>query len=557
HMDRLIANKMTREDWKAAARKIQETFDDEKIRNAVKQLPEEVYPLSGPQLENRLIARLDDLVDYAEQQYDLLARFVDIVGSEGEEHFEVVRNTDGTVTVTMMDKDDNIEEQETQETFYKRTFYPSETHEIRLYGLDDDDRFRISGDVKNSIRIRVVGGPDTDEYFDNSSVGGLRKKTLIYDKGDNSYQLGKESKQVNIPYTPAYNYERTHFAYNRYLPIPYLGFNNNDGFFISPGVKFTNHRYGKPDFSSTHTFRGFISTEGVRLIKYDGVHRHVLGKSDLIYGTKFADADRFAAFYGLGNETPYSQDLFDANFYNTTRSLWNVYLGLQKNRWPKSLVSARVRYESNEPEVSGDDILSLLPGLYGLERLDMVEFLFSLDLDFRDNGGLPYQGTRLVLDHNHGQVLDEGLYGVYFGALEYYETIGKGNPLTVGLRGGGSGSYGEIPFYKLTGIGQNQYLRGYQANRFVGKSMWFFNSELRYTFVNSAASFLPFKFGLKAFYDMGQVYTDDTNTDTLHRGYGGGIYFVPFKEQFTISLTAGFSVENSGLLQIAIGTPLQ
>ena len=62
---------------------------------------------------------------------------------------------------------------------------------------------------------------------------------------------------------------------------------------------------------------------------------------------------------------------------------------------------------------------------------------------------------------------------------------------------------------------------------------------------------------MKVFYDMGQVFSEETVTETLNSSYGGGIYFVPFKEEFTIRLTAGFSEENTGLLQIAIGTPLQ
>lgn len=87
--------------------------------------------------------------------------------------------------------------------------------------------------------------------------------------------------------------------------------------------------------------------------------------------------------------------------------------------------------------------------------------------------------------------------------------------------------------------------------------MWFLNSELRYNLANLESAFVPLKFGLKVFYDVGQVYYKDTESADPHSAYGGGFYMVPYNENFTLSLTMGFSDEESGLLQIGVGTPLR
>ena len=69
-------------------------------------------------------------------------------------------------------------------------------------------------------------------------------------------------------------------------------------------------------------------------------------------------------------------------------------------------------------------------------------------------------------------------------------------PVFIGLKGGGAISSGEIPFYKMYNLGQNNYLRGYRKNRFVGESMVFFNSDLKIQLLDIATAFLPIKFGI-------------------------------------------------------------
>ena len=65
--------------------------------------------------------------------------------------------------------------------------------------------------------------------------------------------------------------------------------------------------------------------------------------------------------------------------------------------------------------------------------------------------------------------------------------------------------------------------------------------------------------GIKAFFDTGRVYYDGAvnESNKWHMGYGGGIYIVPFEEAFIISLSIGFSEEESFYPIIGFGTPLK
>jgi len=129
-------------------------------------------------------------------------------------------------------------------------------------------------------------------------------------------------------------------------------------------------------------------------------------------------------------------------------------------------------------------------------------------------------------------------------------------PATLGLKLGGSTTYGEetIPFYKLQYLGQINNLRGFDNNRFTGKSTTFFNSELRIRLAKFKTSFLPLEFGAKGFYDVGRVFSEfDVNNDWKN-AHGFGFYLVPLTSTFSISVSASFSEEAKGAILIGIGS---
>ncbi|CAM4186812.1 BamA/TamA family outer membrane protein [Zobellia nedashkovskayae] len=562
--DRRLLNELTREDWQEAATYIQTHITDQVIEEGINAMPSEIYEFSGKEIANKLKQRKKDLSTYANQYYkQLMIGGVEVVGSNKREYFEVTRNDNGSVQVAMYNTEDDKDEKG-KRLYYHRTFDPKETKEIRLYGLDGHDVFNISGAAKKSIKIRVIGGPDPDVITDNSEVQKGGKKTLIYEKGNTSkLNFGEEGKMMDHWNKELYSYDRHRFGFNRYFPIATIRYNSNQGLGLNAGIEFTQKNAMKKDYSSKHKITGTFTTEHMNILKYEGRFHHVFKKWDIQIGGLYADHTGFTDFYGIGNGTIKDDDLDSEDFYETRYDSYSLQAGLIKDFWKKSSLGFQLNYENNktireEGTILATDNPNPLLGAFGLGDANLYEIIAKLDFDFRDRSSLPEQGARFFLKHQSGLVSDNmnSNYGITEAFFEQYLTTRNQTPITLGLRFGGSTTYGAgtIPFYKLKYLGQNSSLRGYVNNRFTGKSTLYLNTELRLQLAEFRTSIVPMKFGIKGFYDSGRVYSDfDTNSD-WHKGYGFGLYLVPLSEEFAIGVSAGFSDEESALILFSIGS---
>ncbi len=97
-----------------------------------------MYKVSAEEIEEKLKVRVRDLEMYAVEYCEMLAKEVDIVGSRRDEYFEVERNNDGSVQVSMYDTAGS--------------------------GKKGEDIFRVSAEENKSIRARIVGGRGADRY---------------------------------------------------------------------------------------------------------------------------------------------------------------------------------------------------------------------------------------------------------------------------------------------------------------------------------------------------------------------------------------------------------
>ncbi len=548
HMDRFVAAEADRDQWLTAAQAIQRQISDADITEAVAKMPPEVVASDGVEIEKKLIRRKADLEEYADRYYRILAKEVDVVGSNKHELFEVDRQADGDVQVRMFKIRKGIK----NELFYERLFKPSETREIRLFGLDGDDRFLVRGDAKKSILLRIVPGEGLNYISDSSRVKGLSRRTLLYrSTGDNVKALG-ELRTMQSADPAAYQYRRTAFAYNTYFPLVYLGFSSDYGFSVNGGVTFTNQRYGKPDFSSIHKLGVGLSTIGNVQFNYDGNWRHVLGVLDLIAGASVEKRRRYRYFFGYGNETTFDPDLLQDDFYTLQYTSAQAYVGLQRSFWKHSYLNFRFNYEINSRQTLENNILEEID-LLGEDRLNIGKWVLELDFDFRDRKSLPERGARFHMEHRLGMLSTERaktyLTGVFSG--EYFATA---MPFTLGVRGGVMYSHNEVPYYDLPTVGQNRYLRGFRRNRFTGTTGVYLNSDLRLQLADRMGALIPHKFGLRFFYDQAQVRIKEEKSNKWHAGYGAGFYFVPLREAYSLHLSLAFSSEESALVLFGFGS---
>ncbi len=559
YMDRFLTTSASRQDWLAAAKSIQENITDEEIDRAVLKMPLEIQDKSGKTIAEKLKSRIKELDKYAGWYYDYLTEYVNVIGSNDKEYFEITRMDNGQINLKIFNKKNGARG---KRLYYERTFNPKETKELRIYGLGGDDVFDIKGDGKSKITIRVLGNSGDDMFKDETKSS--KTKTLLYDKGkETKFEIGKGSKVVNHWNKDVYEYDRTDFDYNWNAPILGMGFNSFNGFSLKLGTTFVRQKFGKEDYGSIHSIYASASTEQNFAANYTARFRQVFKNWDVPFELDIAQPEFRNNFFGVGNNTTNLDELDAQDFYRFTRNKISIETGIGKKFWKKSSLDFLIGYETSSFDNPENSILDVDTVLFGA-NVDIAEIPLqaSAVIDFRDQGGFPYNGILWLMDYRFGTIVDgvpeTTTYGIASSSIEYYISTKNQNPITLGFRFGGAYSHGEVPFYHLPNIGGASGLRGYIGERFTGESSLYFNSEIRWQLFHRYTSFIPFKFGLKAFYDTGRVYSDfdDANGTNWHTGYGGGIFIVPMNEALSISIQVGFSDEESFYPVISFGKAL-
>ncbi|TDN37172.1 hypothetical protein E4631_06980 [Hymenobacter sp. UV11] len=566
HLDRFLLQSLTRQDWQTAAKYLQTQFTPAVIDEATATLPPEIQPLSGQEINRKLKARLQQLPAAVDRYYQLLARRVDVVGSNKAEVFRIERLAGGRVRVQEFDRKGDSPEPHGPALF-DRTFEPAETEEICVYGLDGKDIFQVTGQGgKHSIVVRVVGGAGKDSIADNSRAPGLRRLTKVYDTPGTDLAAGPETDDRRSSRPDVNLYDREAFEFNSYAPKAGLFYNRNDGFGLSLGVGFVRQGFRKPDYKNRYDFALQASTGGQLQLTASTRHRYAIGKVDIGAEVSYGNYFPFYNYFGIGNNTQISQDLYDARYYRARYKGFTVSTFFERVFLQRSILRVGPSFEyyntSYAPTseiglelAAADSIRSFNRPNAADQRLLGVNALF--DLDLRNRRVFAQRGVRLLVRHDSYQQLsgDQRLFGLTQASAEYLGTARLGIPITLALKGGGAKNYGPdsaIPFYKLTSLGLAENLRGYYRNRFTGDASLYLNSELRLALGQSKNHFLPFYYGVFGFYDQGRVYYQGSSPGGWHAGYGGGFYLAPVVETLAFSVSYQVSPENS-LVQFGLG----
>ena len=102
----------------------------------------------------------------------------------------------------------------------------------------------------------------------------------------------------------------------------------------------------------------------------------------------------------------------------------------------------------------------------------------------------------------------------------------------------GGTTVGDAAYYQQLKLGGPVSLRGYNINRFTGKSMFYHNMELRLKLFDFTSYIVPGTVGLIGFNDVGRVWTPGEKSSKWHDGYGGGLYIIPAELVFVQALIA-------------------
>lgn len=557
NMDRILANQYGYKDWMAAVEKFESLMTDEIIEKALLQLPPEIYAVSGIQIAEILKVRRTRLKKAIKNYYSLLAKKITIVGTNDQEIFEIDRLENGNVHVQVFKK---TKKGKKSNRLFSRVVKYSETNEINLYGLGKTDEFLFTGETKSSIKVRVISGAGKDLIVDDSKVFGRDHFTKIYDYSrDDSIQFNSEANRAVQNRKELFHVEgfyKDNYAYF----IPMISYNIDDkwnvGFFSGK----TWQWFGKPDFGMKYTLTARASTNKNYSIVMRTEFREAIKKWDLIADfTAARPYDNLRYFYGLGNETKADEDLFRQSYYRNTTTALIATVGLRRSFWKKSHLILSAKYDYQNVEVSSRNKLEssiyedLNPTGFGESILYGGDIDFNLDL--RDDVAFPTRGAQFKFQNYSfinakpgsqwaGRMTSEALF---------YFTRGIKVPTTLGIRTGFSSSYGKMPFYYKSYIGQQFNMRGIRTNRYGGDAAAFVNTDLRFHLGTALTRLLPLRYGIYGLFDAGRVWVEGEDSDKIHFAYGGGIYLIPYVDSFNLNLSIAKPEEGRVLLNFRIG----
>ncbi|HEX6191754.1 MAG TPA: hypothetical protein VFZ42_05290 [Chitinophagaceae bacterium] len=541
NLDRRMANAVSLDAWVNAAKELQRALTDSVIQYAIKQLPPEVYNVSGQEIVSKLKARRGHLVEFAQDYYKFLAKEVEIPGTEKNERFVITRLNDKETRVSIYKIKKSGEIESTPS--YERVFNKDETQEIRLYGIAGSDTWEVKGTQANYITVRIIGGRDEDIIEDKSS----NATTHIYDNKENTIAKAPGTKLHLSNNDSVHVYQYGGFQYNRKVFRPVFFFSNTDRFYLGATYTIINQAWRKEPFGSRHAFTARYSlTQKAPSFGYHGIKPHFIGNWDFFMNAEF-DAIRWTNFFGIGNETVELPKDMDYYRIRTREIFASAGLGKQLGRTSNIRITpffSATQVINDADRFLSDNITTQAVPDGNKTTFDWDKYAgVSLDYSFTylDNLIIPTRGVNFSMGTSFTKSLESvRSINSFYGSFNFYLPLNRHFILAV--RNAGSTITGDPKFYQLNAIGGSQNLRGYRRDRYRGRSVFVNNTELQYLFDFKSYLFNG-KAGFVGFYDVGRVWHPTEKSNVWHGGYGAGIMLAPFNRAM-FSVTYGISKDN-------------
>jgi len=535
-LDQQFTNQLPESEWVRAARELQQVLTDSLIDYSMHLLPPEIYEINGVTITNHLKSRRDHLQNFAHDYYKFLAKQIPVYGSDKRELFDINRINDieTIIKVFKIKKDGSVE----AEPFYSRTISKEETKVIHLYGFNESDVYKFSGDGTDGIKLRVIGFTKDDSLI--MQPNHRDRKIQVY-KGSN--ELYDTTFQRRIKISPIIIAS----------PKIYGVFENDAlGLFTRPGVHVgLSLAYHPAPWKkySLETIHYIAVNYGVLrktfYVDYVGLFPKVKDNWDFLIKAKF-DNPAAENYFGIGNETVDSADV-SATYYNVFSTRYFAGIGIAKNIKKTHFFDLTFFFQNIKVKENAGHYIEqkekTLPvydnqSYTGLEAgyhysNTNSELLATKGINFYASGGY------FMNVGNTNDLFFKGLSNV-----AVYVPLGK--IISFAVRAGGATVSGNPNYYHLSKLGGNVNLRGFARERFYGKTSFYNNNEVR--FITNTHNFLfNGKIGVFGFYDDGRVWQPGEISNTWHVGYGAGLVVVPFNK-VALTATYGKSIEGTQIL---------
>jgi Omp85 superfamily domain len=549
-IDRLFTNQLVLADWQNAAKQLQESLTDNVIEEGVKRLPPEIFAISGESMIKNLKSRRNHLLEYASTYYLFLAKYVEILGTTNDDFFDVNRlsNKETLLNIYKLNKEGIKKDM----PYYSRTFLTSETKEIRIFGLAGNDIYITEGKVNRGIRIKIIGGYDKDSIVLNSKAGHATK-TFIYDGHDDYIQSSGRVKKRLSNDSSVHQYEYRDYVYDKRGIKPSLFYSDEDRIFVGLGYGWTHNAWRKLPYVFKQDIGVHYSLSQHALsFSYTAIFPNTIGKWDLSLLANY-DAIRWTNFYGLGNESILTTKNLDYNRMRSKGATFNIGLSRKTLR---SYIDVHGFYQSiqiiSDPARYTYKVVSQYDSTV-FNQKNFAGVAANYNFSKVNDPIVPTSGIQFSGDLSFTQNINvtDRSFWKYGGTVHLYVPLFY--KFSLAIAGGAESVSGSPEFYQFPSIGGGQDLRGFQRQRFYGKTSFYNSNELR--FISNVRSYIfNGKAGLLAFVDDGRVWMPGEKSNILHTGYGGGIVLAPFNLVF-VDITYGFSNEDR-LLQFRLNLKL-
>lgn len=552
--DRFFMNSLDKEDWKKSVDNFTASITDDVIHQAMLHLPPKIYALNGQQIERKLRSRRDDLTKKAMQYYKFISKEVSITGSNKKEYFHV-EQAGKNISVSVYKK---TKESDSAALMYKRIFDPKVTNEIRLYGFNGEDNFKVDDNVKSRILIRVIGGKAADTFY---MAGKIRK--YVYDLSTEKNSFIKSFKvHKSLTNQPSILSYENKFSYNIFkFPLIKLGFNAEDGILLGTGASLTRHGFRKEPYKSFQTLSGLAApTRSAFQVNYKGEFTRAVASSDLVLNLDFF-APTLNNFFGYGNNT--SLDINKPrSFYRTRYKFLDAEMLLRTRIGKVAAFSFGPTFTQYSADLNDNkDRLINDPLLFKPEQIFTTKYYAgakaNFNIEYIDNKLFPKRGITWYNSVLSTQGLNSASRNLtkYSSDMTVYANVTGHSTVTAIIRVGGGKILSKNPeYFQLLTLGANNFNRGYLKNRFSGDASLYSGFETRIKLRDSKSYLVPGEFGIVGFYDIGRVWYRGEVSRRWHDSYGGGLYYAPFNLAM-ISATIGVSPENN-LFNFSVGAKI-
>ncbi|WP_248722082.1 metallophosphoesterase [Seonamhaeicola sp. ML3] len=546
-LDMALINVSNKSVWDAEVKHIVSNLTDEIIDNAFAFFPSEVNQNTIQIIKQKLRGRRANLQKISDSYYYHINKFAVIKGTNKDDWFDIERLPNGNTKVSAY----RIKNDEKADVFHERTYNVDYTREIWVYGLDDDDVFKVFGDGSDLIKVRIIGGQNNDIYKIENKA-----KLKIYDHKSkpNTFETKGVNKKLTDDYeTNVYDHKKLKNSANQFIPS--LGANPDDGLKIGFVNTLTNYGFERNPFSSQHTFSGayYFATDGFEL-GYSGEFANVFGNWNLALDVQFNSPNYAVNFFGFGNSTPNPEadenDGLDVDLdYNRVKI--RTFKTIPALRWrgdSGASFQLGVSYESNEVDKTPDRFVNepnTLPDSV-FDKQDFYGVNAKYEFANSDNVAFPTMGMRVAVEAGYkNNVSTSKGFGYLIPELSFDYKLDSSGQLVFATKSRGHINFGDdFEFYQAATVGARNGLRGYRHERFTGKTAYIQSSDLRLNLRKVKTGLLPLHIGVYGGFDFAKVWIDNDmvlnpthNSNDWNTSIGGGV-FANLAQMMTLNVSA-------------------